>query len=303
MILFDSHAGIHLSSFKLQLAEISQRSNQFLISNIEEVYFLDEINFSNDKLTKIGSILNSALEELLIKKSISSALVSYSLPQELFITSKFQFEPALLEADLIEEFKWQLSILYPFLNWNEYAVKYFEIDSSNSAFNNSALVFALNRKYIKLLSDISDNHNLKLKYIDHCHLTSNNILELQGLSEQHTRLSFYISKNMLSVLAVEHNKPIYYQDIPIKKITDVQTFIADELYKLKLLHLNFNEAFLFGENISQSIAENLSSYTSVNFKVVNPFSHLNANGEIITNRNYTEKYHLFNASAGTAIRL
>lgn len=303
MILFNNHAGINLTNVKLQLTEISLRNNQFFVSKAEEVYFLEEINFINDKETKISSILSSALEELILKNSISSAAVSFSLPQELFITSKLQFDPALLESDLIEEFRWQFSILYPFLNWNEYAIKYYEIDSNHPALKDNALVFALNRKYIKILTDISSNLGLKLKYIDHCHLTSNNLLKLIELREEHTKLSFYISKNMFSVLVVENDRPIYYQDIPIKKISDLQTFIADEVYKLKLLGFDNSDAFLFGENISQHITEKLSSNAKVNFKLVNPFSNLRANGEIVTNINYTEKYHLFNASTGAAIRL
>lgn len=303
MIHFDRHAGITFTNVKMQITELTRNNNNFFVTNIDEVYFNEELDFQKDKETKLNFILSSAFEELVLKKSITSNAVSFSLPQELFITSRFPFEPSLLDSDLKEDFKLQMAILYPFVNWNEYIIKYFEIDDPSPVFENIALVFALNRKLIRLLTNLCEKFNFKLNYVDHCHLASNNLLINEKFETDSINLSFYISQKVLSVLASRKGKPIYYQDIPVKNINEIPTLITDEVYKLKLLKLNPNQSFLFGENISLKISESLSELTSLNFKIVNPFTDLKAGYEITANKFYTDTNHLFTASVGAAIRL
>lgn len=303
MIHFDRHAGIKFSNLKMQIAELSLNNNNFFVTNIDEVYFNEELDFQKDKETKLNFILSSAFEELVLKKSITSNAVSFSLPQELFITSRFKFEPSLLDSDLKEDFKLQLAILYPYVNWSEYIIKYFEVDDPAPAFENTALIFALNRKVIRLLANICEKFNFKLNYVDHCHLASNNLLINEKFETESVNLSFYISQKVLSALAARKGKPIYYQDIPLKNINEIPDLITGEVYKLKLLKLNPHQSFLFGENISLKISDKLSELTSLNFNIVNPFTELKAGYEITANKFYTDANHLFTASVGTAIRL
>lgn len=303
MIHFDRHAGITLSNLKMQITELCLNNNNYFVTNIDEVYFNEELDFQKDKETKLNFILSSAFEELVLKKSITSNAVSFSLPQELFITSRFQFEPSLLDSDLKEEFKLQMAILYPFANWNEYIIKYFEPDYAAPSFENTALVFALNCKFIRLLTKLCEKFNFKLNYVDHCHLASNNLLINERFETESINLSFYISTKVFSALAARKGKPIYYQDIPVKNINEIPTLITDEVYKLKFLGLNPNQSFLFGENISLKISDKLSELTSLNFNIVNPFTELKAGYEITANKFYTDTNHLFTASVGTAIRL
>ena len=90
-------------------------------------------------------------------------------------------------------------------------------------------VFALNRKYIKIINDFCARNNLKLKFIDHCHLASNNILNMNLLSKANNHFSIYISQKILSVLVSIEGKPVYYEDIPIPSVHEVRGLIKDKL--------------------------------------------------------------------------
>ncbi|MCK7528680.1 MAG: hypothetical protein MZV64_69550 [Ignavibacteriales bacterium] len=114
MHYYDSDAGFTFTNVKLQITEISAAQNQFKVCRIDEVYFNEEIDFAKDKETKITSLLQAAFEELSIKNSITSNSASFSLPQELFVTARLPFEESLLHSDLVEEFRWKLSIMYPY---------------------------------------------------------------------------------------------------------------------------------------------------------------------------------------------
>jgi hypothetical protein len=303
MSYFDSHAGFSITNVKLQITEIVNKQNRYYISNLDEVYYNQEIDFEKDKETKIISLLQTAFEELIIKNSITSNSVSFSFPQELFITASLPIENSLFNTDLIEEFRWQLSILYPFLNWNDYIIRYYEVDEEHVASSNNALVFALNRKYLKIISDFCSKNNLKLKYVDHIHLTSNNILAMSSADNSEKLLSFYISPKTISMLISTEGKPILYEDIPIKSVHEIRNIIESKLNELNKHPVNFSEVYLFGEIISKSIAETLSETTGINFKLVNPFTQLKADVNLLTNKYYRESNHLFTSSAGIAVRI
>jgi len=299
----DPFLGISLTSVKLQLTEVSCKQNEFIVSHLDEVYFNQEIDFEIDKETKISSLLQAAFEEINIKNEITSNIVSFSLPQELFITASLPIENSLLNSDLIEEFRWQLSIMYPCLNWNDYVIRYYEADGNHIPSNDAALVFALNRKYIKIINDFCSKNNLKLKFVDHSHLTSNNILTMSGIGKTEKLLSFYISHKTLSVLVSLNGKLEYYEDIPIKSGHEIRSIITGKLDELSKNQHKFSEAYLFGEMISNSIAKALSEATGINFILTNPFSQLKVETNLLTNKYYTESNHFFSSSAGLAARI
>jgi Tfp pilus assembly PilM family ATPase len=299
----DSHSGFSFTNVKLQLTEITAKQNHFTISRVDEVYFNEEIDFAKDKETKISSLLQAAFEELSIKNPITSNSASFSLPQELFITARLPIEDSLLYSDLLEEFRWQLSILHPYINWNDYVISFYEVDEKIIGLKNFALVFALNRKYIKIIHDFCSRNNLKLKLIDHCHLSANNVLNLNLFGETNNYLSIYISPKTLSVLVSMGGKPLYYEDIPIRSAYEVPSTIKDKLNDLNQKQLNFSLAFLFGDSTSAGIAKTLTEITEISFSLVNPFTTLKADPSIVTNKYYTETNHLFSTSAGVAARI
>ena len=303
MHYYDSDAGFTFTNVKLQITEISAAQNQFKVCRIDEVYFNEEIDFAKDKETKITSLLQAAFEELSIKNSITSNSASFSLPQELFVTARLPIEESLLHSDLVEEFRWKLSIMYPYLNWNDYVINYHEVDGKYFASSDIALVFALNRKYIKIINDFCSRNNLKLKFIDHCHLSSSNILNMNILNKTDNHFSIYIAQKMLSVLVSVEGKIIYYEDIPIKSVHEVLSVVKDKVIELNQWQLIFTGAFLFGDTTSGIIAKALTEATGISFNLVNPFSQLKVDTNLMTDKYYTETNHFFSPSAGVAARI
>jgi Tfp pilus assembly PilM family ATPase len=299
----DSTIGFAFTNVKLQVTEISAVQNQFKVSRIDEVYFNEEIDFAKDKETKITSLLQAAIEELSINNSITSNSASFSLPQELFVTARLLFEESLLHSDLLEQFRWNLSIMYPYLNWNDYVINYYEVDGKYFASGDIAIVFALNRKYIKIINDFCSRNNLKLKFMDHCHLSSSNILNMNVLNKTDNHFSIYIAQKMLSVLVSVEGKIIYYEDFPIKSVHEVLSVVKDKVIELNQWHLIFTGAFLFGDTTSGIIAKALTEATGISFNLVNPFSQLKVDANLMTDKYYTETNHFFSPSAGVATRI
>lgn len=297
------HAGFTLSNVKLQAVEVDAKHGRLNVSAIDEVYFNEEIDLINDKETKISAMLLAAYEELCIKNSITSSSISFSLPQELFISAILPVEQSLLHSDLVEEFRWRLSIMYPYYNWNDYVLRYYETYGVSHNIGDSALVFALNRKYIKIVNNFCTQINVKLKFIDHCHLASNNLVMLNSEKGRNVLLSLFLAQKIFSVLITMNGKPMYYKDIPISKFHEITGLIKEKIIGLRNDSFNFTDATLFGDSSSHAITKVLSELTGINFSLVNPFKHFTAEDNLLTTKYFTETNHFFSPSAGTTVRI
>ena len=125
---FENHAGFNISSSKLQVVEVNYEGEQFKLVNVDEAYFNDPIDLEKDKDTKISALLQGAFDELLIKKSLKATSISFTLPFELFHITQVPYDNTLLYQDMIDQFRWELSVLYPYISTKNLVLQYFEIE-------------------------------------------------------------------------------------------------------------------------------------------------------------------------------
>ena len=92
----ENHTGFTLTSAKVQFVEISFKNEKFVLQNIDEVYFDEHLNLTDDKETKITSVLQTAFNELLIKNRFSASSASFTLPVEMFYTVQIPYDNSLL---------------------------------------------------------------------------------------------------------------------------------------------------------------------------------------------------------------
>ena len=136
---FENHAGFTITDSKLQVVEVVYNGYQFILENVDEAYFNEQINFEKDKETKISALLQGAFNEIQIKKLLKSTSVSFTLPFDLFYIMQIPYDNTFLHQDLIEEFRWEFSVLYPHIKVDDLVIQYMEIDKNNIYEQNSAL--------------------------------------------------------------------------------------------------------------------------------------------------------------------
>jgi Tfp pilus assembly PilM family ATPase len=195
------HAGLNISSSKLQLVEIFGSHNEVRLENLNEVVFAEPINFKSDSERQILIQLQTAYDEIQLKKPIRSRKVSFSLPLDIFYIAQLPYDNTLLHRDLTEELKWEFSVLYPFIKPDDLILQYLEINKNMIFTKNTALVYAIERKHLKTLQKFCGQNNLSLGYIDNAHLSSERALALSdSFLNQGLRLSIFVSKNNLSIV-------------------------------------------------------------------------------------------------------
>lgn len=312
---FENHAGITVTNSKLQLVEIIKKNDQFVLENIDEAYYSEMLNFSSDKETKISTIIQNALNELLIKKTLTSGSVSFSLPFDLFQLMQVPFEDNLLHQDLIEEFRKELSILYPFVPSKDLVIQYFQIDKNNYIEMNTAFVLAIQRKYLNLLNNLCSYNNLKLKFIDNIHISSEKSLSvIKAYSGKNLTLSIYLNSKNLSIIYSLKGKLIFYKLIPLNDVREITEHLKREINSsndegnsnnigANLNRQSIESTYICGEDLTPSIVDSLSDEVGLSFIQFNPFDKITPNEKLFENFYYLDKYNSFSPSAGISFRL
>jgi|SRR5690554_1700237 len=303
---YENHAGFNITSSKIQLVEINYKNSGFLLQNIDEVYFDERLKLTEDKETKIISVLQAAFNELLLKSKLNSKAASFTLPPELFLNLQVPYDNTLLQQDLYEDIKWQLSVLYPYIFINDLVIQSIEIKSNRFIKFDSLLVSAIRRKYLHWLKYFCEGNNLKIKFIDNSHFASERALTSAHNLRNGNTLSVYISSRYISFIFSSEDKPFLFKSIPYNSAAELPTIILKETTPTDSININrslFNNYFISGEDITQSFVNSLNSAIEINFKLFNPFEMIEPDPVLFENILYSKKASAFSPAAGIAFRI
>jgi len=320
MLVNKDRIGFNVSKSKLQLIEIVKQNNEFYIENIDESYFDELLNFNEDKETKILSNLQLAFNDLCLKNNLKSQIASFSLSPHFFYIYQTPYENSLLSKDLLKEIKWEFSILYPFLNSNDFIFQFYEVEKNPLKTENTIIVLAMNKKSINVISNFCKNNNLKLSTIDYAHFASDlsfpiGMFRPEGMDSQNISslelqnslmLSLYFSDNILSIELLYDRKPIFLEVIPVPDISKINQIINENLFNRDDINLekkNISQVFITGENITKNFINYLEKNLEKKFNLFNPLSFVKAKSQVIKNINYLEKNNSFASAAGIAYRM
>ncbi len=302
---FKNHAGFSISNSKLQVVEINCTNNHFFLKNVDEAYFSEVIDFKKEKETKIGALLQGAFDELVLKNPLETKFASFTLPQELFYTVQLPYDNTLLHDDLNEEFKWELSVLYPQAPINELILQYIEIEKNDLIEYNSAIVVGINRRYLKIIKNFCYQNNLKLKYTDSRSLAAERALNVVTSTKViGFTLSVFYSSNILSLIFSKERKPLIIKSIKVNNISEIPAKIVSEINtkNKKITPDQIDTAYIAGENLAQALINSIKDITGIDFIQYNPFDKLTPEPEIYNNPFFAERYNSFSAAAGIALR-
>ena len=307
MTNFENQSGFTLTGSKLQLVELVYKDDQYVLDNIDEVFFDEVINFESDKETKIISTIQSAFNELIIRRPFSSRSVSFSVPLELFYTMQIPYENSLLHHDLISELRWEFTVLYPFLVQKDLVVQYFEVEKNIFLNHPTVIAFAICRKYLNLIHNFCGANNLRLKFVDNVHLASDRALSVSRPEIWHgLSLSIYLGNRHLSVIFTLNGKPVYLKVMPFTDASEIPAALTDEINNNEIISLkeySVGSAFITGEEISDSLVNTLRELLGVDLVKFNPFENIKAGNEVFENKFFMEKFNGFSSAAGMAIRI
>lgn len=304
---FKNHAGFNISSSKLQEVEVNFIDDQFRLVSVNEADFDEEINFEQDSDLKVIAMLQSSFKKLQSQKTLKSKFASFTLPFELFHVMQIPYDNSLLSHDLVDEFKWEFSVLYPFIPTKNLVIQYFEIEKSLFNESNSALVFALQRRYLEILDSFCKKNNLQLNFVDHLHIAAERSLSVSNaIVYKGLTLSVYLNKKILSLFLAFNGKPLYFKVIPLNDVSEITDHLIKELSGSSLIKIGRSQieaAFISGEEIPESMVITLKKVLGFDFITFNPFDKIRPVTDLYESKFYLERYNSFSSAAGIAFRL
>ena len=303
---FENHAGFNITTTKLQVVEVTGESGKIKLSNLSEVFFNIPLDFDKDKETILLAKLQSAYDEFKISSQLINKTISVALPLKLFFIIQLPFDNTLLYWDLLEEFRWELSVLYPHMQPDELSIQYFEIEKNMYITKSTAIVSAIPRKYIELIANFCKSNNLMLKFIDSAHFAAERslILSDKAVAEGLT-LSIHISENTTSILYALDFKPIYTNVCSTKSEKEIIAFIEEELSKETAHKINrkfISGAYISGEKVTAELKRKLEYSAGITFSKFNPFFKIDSESVMKNKKLSTETFNSFAPAAGIAYR-
>jgi len=305
MYLKEGHAGINLTTEKIQLVEIVSKDNKFVAANVDEEYFSESVHL-DEKETKLSSILQSAFNELVLRNPLASANISFTLPPDYFKIIELPYEKSLIKKDLEEHVRWEFEQLFPYLNSEDLVIQFIHLKRDGFSGDDKILIAAVIKKHLKYIYKFCSRNNFNLKYVDNAHFAANSILRLnKQLPADTNGLSLYLRDNSFSIIVFQDYHPSFYKEFHYERIDQIFRKIDDYLTNMNdygLIKENIGYAVLSGDRSSESVKQHLEENLSIKFSLLNPFEVLPLDEKLSDSDCVTSNYSTFTAAAGIALR-
>ena len=305
MPVFENHTGINLTDSKLQIVELSHKENSFCLENVDQSIFKERIVPEIEE-SKLIAILQESFDKINSKKPLQTKFVSFTLPNNYFNIFEIPYEDSLTRKDLLQHFKWELSVLFPQEDSDNYFIQHIEVNKTSIRQENKTIVFALRKDIVKAIHNFCKTNVLELKYVDNAHLASNAFLYIdKNEIVNKSVLSLYVDQNYSSFTAIEGVNPFYFKVMNTEgsNFFDQIDLIIKKLNELKLDFALVKETILCGQNISKDFETRVGEKFGTPIRKVNPFERLHVTDELKNNPLYKSQFNSFTAATGIAIRI
>lgn len=299
-----SCAGINVTNSRLQFVEVEKDSDQLFITNIGQTFISPSINFEEQSETVLPAQLQTAFDELNINNPINNKFVSFTLPPELFITIQLPYDRNLTNVEITEEFRWEISQLFPYLPAEELALKFYEIGGNILHGKNNALVVALNKKYLLLLKNFCTKNNLTPRLVDNASIAANGFINNHFPVRNSVTVNIYNSKFSITLFLNVASKPAYVKVFQKSK-NELMNSLAREfsLEKIRdILNETSKYSFISGDDISDEFLSEIRQITRLDFMKFNPFEIIKLKSDFQNSGISQEQYCTLTAATGIASR-
>ncbi|NLT52143.1 MAG: hypothetical protein GXX85_14660 [Ignavibacteria bacterium] len=306
MSLFQNHAGINVTSSKIQLVEVNYKDDCFYLENADEEFFSEFINFGS-KETKIISVLQNSFNEIILRKPLNCNSVSFSFPHDFFRIIELPYEETLVKDDLLENIKWELSVLYPETANEEMLIEPVQIPKNIGTETAKIIIFAAFKRYVKIVHKFCVRNNLNLKYVDNVHTAANQLIAMEtGSRTEKLVATVFLGEKDFSFSVLKGSFPIHFSVNKFKNAAEILNKISSCREKIAAKNIQVNDIekiYVFGDLVSDNFTAQLEKIFNIDVVRYNPFRKIKISGSVKKGELLSDKNNSFVSAAGIAFRL
>jgi Tfp pilus assembly PilM family ATPase len=300
-----SCAGFSLTSSRLQFIEIEKESDDLRITNYGQTFFSPQLDFNLKDENVILDQLQSAFDEIKIRNPITNNKASFALPPELFLTIQLPYDFNLNQNEIREEFKWELSQLFPFISIDDLALKFYEINDTFLPGKNNALIVALDKKYLFMIKKFCEKNQLIPKLVDNSSIAANSFINFKMIKTKNAdNINIFCSKKFATLFVNISSRPAYVkvfrrqtENFSKKIIAELSSEIIQKVNTEKSF-----QSFITGEELGSGIVDELAKVTGNDFNEFNPFDGLILAEELQNKLDSEQEKISFTSAIGIASR-
>ena len=307
MITLENRAGINFTATKIQFVEFAFHNGEYILDYLDEAYFNDELDLPADKETKILSNLQAAFNEIAVKTNLTGKTLFFSLPPECFYIQRLPYDNTLLEQDLLTQFRWEFTQLYPHESVDDFTITFYEIGENLFSKDSYALLIALNRKFLRIAKSFALKNNFTLHSVDYAHFSCDSALLLNypAVSDG-AYITILVDNSTLSFELLMNGKPVYARTRKLKNTAELHNAINAEIEYLANNNIPLSQissAFIYADRLSPTFLGALEEQTQLKIFPVNPFKRFTIHSKLSTVKMLKDYFYSFAPAAGACYRL
>lgn len=307
MTALENRAGIYITSTKIQFVEFAFRNQEYILEHLDEAYFDEELQFGTDKETKLLSKVQAAFNEIAAKYKINAKSVYIALPPECFHIVRVPYDNTLLRQDLLTQFTWEFSQLFPQESPDDYTIQFYEIEDPHFTERNYSIITALHRRFLRVAKSFAQKNSFVLNAVQYSHFASDSALLLNYPAvNEGIYISLLLENAVLSFELLIGGKPVYVRTRKLKNEGELGQTLRGELAALADFNIDreqINSAFLFADRLSPAFVTSIEEFTGLKIFPVNPFKRFTIHAKLSTSKILKEHFYSFAPAAGACYRL
>jgi hypothetical protein len=223
----------------------------------------------------------------------------------MFITIQLPFDNNLQHNEVIEEFRWELSMLFPFQSADELGVKYYQLGKQTPPGSTLALVVAVNKNNLLFCKNFCKKNNITPRFVDNASVSANYLICNNFRSENGSRsVNLFFSLSSVTLFINNFSKPFFVKVFSRSNenyLKAISAVLSDEMVFKRTANHDL-KAYVTGEDISEEIISKLNSATGLNFERFNPFDLFKIKNGIINSEFRIDNQTQFTPAVGIASR-
>lgn len=307
MTTLENRSGIYITSTKIEYVEFVFRNQEYVLEYLDEAYFDEELQLQVDKETKLLSKLQAAFNEISAKHKVNAKSLYISLPPECFHIMRVPYDNTLLRQDLLTQFTWEFSQLYPQEPAEEYAIQFYEIEDPHFTERDYSIITALHRRYLRVAKSFAQKNSFLLEAVRYAHFSGDSALLLNYPAvNEGIYISLLLENSYLSFELLMNGKPVYLRKRHLKNEGELRQVLKSEIETLSQYNVEpgqISSAFLFADRLTPSFVSSLEENTGLKIFPVNPFKRFTIQAKLSTSKVLKEHFYSFAPAAGACYRL
>lgn len=280
----------------------SQSDNRIEVKSIEKIPFSEPLDFSNyisqeNRLKIYNNLQKFPLEHLENRK------INLAIESAVTYIVKLPIEGSLNPEEIREHLIWEFSQHFYNEKSENYSIAFHPVVASPDKGFDAIIFLSIPKLILNFFKHLFQDVGIKVKVTDVDHFSAETLCRViypEFSFSNNFLISFKF--NFFEISLIQSGVLTNYRKVTFNNQEEILNYFENELVPvIKNMKNKVGKIYIWGENLRNSLVEELNSIIPVEAIMINPFKNFIINKKVLNSPVY-EKFHEFTAACGIALR-